>query len=108
MPSSQTLTAHLDVPEQWLVTTAVAAYDLDNIRLEDLPEGERVMRAEYRLEALLVTGHCSERAPSRARAAPAPPRGAQLRIGDAGTIVMSNLGYFQPVSYTHLTLPTKA
>ena len=80
------------------MTTAVAAYDLDNIRLEDLPEGERVMRAEYRLEALLVTGHCSERAnvpPSRRRAPPASPRGAQLRIGDAGTIVMSNLGYFQ-------------
>ena len=95
LPAAQTLTAHLDVPEQWLVTTAVAAYDLDNIRLEDLPRGERVMRAEYRLEALLVTGHCSERAPSSARAAPAPPRGAQLRIGDAGTIVMSNLGYFQ-------------
>jgi len=100
LPAAQTLTAHLDVPEQWLVTTAVAAYDLDNIRLEDLPRGERVMRAEYRLEALLVTGHCSERAGADARsggarAAPAPPRGAQLRIGDAGTIVMSNLGYFQ-------------
>ena len=78
------------------MTTAVAAYDLDNIRLEDLPRGERVMRAEYRLEALLVTGHCSERALRAVRArAPAPPRGAQLRIGDAGTIVMSNLGYFQ-------------
>ena len=72
LPAAQTLTAHLDVPEQWLVTTAVAAYDLDNIRLEDLPRGERVMRAEYRLEALLVTGHCSERASSSARAAPAP------------------------------------
>ena len=98
LPASQTLTAHLDVPEQWLVTTAVAAYDLDNIRLEDLPEGERVMRAEYRLEALLVTGHCSERADpptGRRRAPPASPRGAQLRLGDAGTVVMSNLGYFQ-------------
>jgi UDP-glucose:glycoprotein glucosyltransferase len=60
LPAAKTLTAHLDVPEQWLVTTAVAAYDLDNIRLEDLPEDERFMRAEYRLEALLVTGHCSE------------------------------------------------
>ena len=95
LPAAQTLTAHLDVPEQWLVTTAVAAYDLDNIRLEDLPRGERVMRAEYRLEALLVTGHCSERAPAQCARRPAPPRGAQLRIGDAGTIVMSNLGYFQ-------------
>ena len=102
LPAAKTLTAHLDVPEQWLVTTAVAAYDLDNIRLEDLPENERFMRAEYRLEALLVTGHCSEvPAPTgaderaRRRAPPPSPRGAQLRIGDAGTIVMSNLGYFQ-------------
>ena len=38
LPQHKTLTAHLDVPEMWLVTTAVAAYDLDNLKLEDLPE----------------------------------------------------------------------
>jgi hypothetical protein len=44
----------------WLVTTAVAAYDLDNLKLEDLPAGHTTMHAEYRLEALLVTGHATE------------------------------------------------
>ena len=104
LPTKQTLTAHLDVPEQWLVTTAIAAYDLDNVRLEDLPVGENVMIAEYRLEALLVTGHCSETPAADAdqsnaqytRHNPPPsPRGTQLLIDTSGTIVMSNLGYFQ-------------
>ena len=89
LPKHKTLTAHLDVPEMWLVTTAAAAYDLDNLKLEDLPEGQSVMRAEYRVEALLVTGHCVE------VGAREPPRGTQLVLGDAGTVVMSNLGYFQ-------------
>jgi UDP-glucose:glycoprotein glucosyltransferase len=95
LPPRKTLTAHLDVPEQWLVTTAKAAYDLDNIKLEDLPPAQRYMRAEYRLEALLVTGHCDD------LGAREPPRGAQLVLSrwdgsaSVGTVVMSNLGYFQ-------------
>ena len=89
LPKHKTLTAHLDVPEMWLVTTAAAAYDLDNLKLEDLPEGQSVMRAEYRVEALLVAGHCVEDGANE------PPRGTQLVLGDAGTVVMSNLGYFQ-------------
>ena len=104
LPVSQTLTTHLDTPEQWLVTIAVAAYDLDNVRLEDLDgTGSDVMFAEYQLEALLVTGHCSEAVigntqPRDQYGRPSPPpspRGTQLVIGQAGTIVMSNLGYFQ-------------
>ena len=89
LPQRKTLTAHLDVPEMWLVTTAVAAYDLDNLKLEDLPEGQSTMHAEYRIEALLVTGHARE------VDAREPPRGTQLTLGGAGTVVMSNLGYFQ-------------
>ena len=89
LPRHQTLTAHLDVPEAWLVTTVVATYDLDNLRLTDLPEEQATMHAEYRVEALLITGYCSE---SGTRD---PPRGTQLIIGDSGTVVMSNLGYFQ-------------
>jgi UDP-glucose:glycoprotein glucosyltransferase len=89
LPQHKTLTAHLDVPEMWLVTTAVAAYDLDNLKLEDLPEGQTTMHAEYRIEALLVTGHAHE------VGAREPPAGTQLTLGAAGTVVMSNLGYFQ-------------
>ena len=50
------------------------------------------MHAEYRIEALLVTGHAHE------VGAREPPRGTQLVLGGAGgagTVVMSNLGYFQ-------------
>ncbi len=89
LPHHQTLTAHLDVPEAWLVTTVVATYDLDNLKLSDLPEEQDTMDAEYRIEALLVTGYCSE------SGAKDPPRGTQFILGDAGTVVMSNLGYFQ-------------
>ena len=53
-----------------------AVYDLDNIRLEDLGD-QPTLFATFQLEALLVTGHCSE---LRARS---PPRGVQLTLGTA-------------------------
>ena len=73
MPSSKVLTTAVDVPESWLVAAVEARYDLDNIRLEDLGE-QPTLFATYELEALLVTGHCSE---LRARS---PPRGVQVRF----------------------------
>ena len=105
--------------QAWLVAPAVATYDMDNLRLEDLGSA-RAMSAEFELEHLLVTGHASE-APSEGapvqRGAGAPPRGLQLTLAPAGgaagadgesgaaggsgpgaavgTIVMANLGYFQ-------------
>jgi hypothetical protein len=53
-----------------------------------LRSGQSTMHAEYRIEALLVTGHASD------AGAREPPAGTQLTLGagDAGTVVMSNLG----------------
>ena len=99
LPPSRTLTLGAHVPDAWLVRAVTAPYDLDNLRLEDLGAA-RGFGAELELESLLVTGHASE-AGSRSGE---PPRGVQLTLESAsaaagagveGTIVMSNLGYFQ-------------
>ena len=97
LPSEKTLTLGMDVPEPWLVTSLRAPYDLDNLRLEDLGPGVRGFTAAFELEHLMVTGHASDVGASQ------PPRGVQLMLltsgraggGGVGTIVMSNLGYFQ-------------
>lgn len=94
MPPSRTLTMNLDVPEPWLVESVVALHDLDNIVLEKLGNA-KTMYAVYELEALVLTGHCSEPDSNE------PPRGLQLLLGTNGhphmvdTIVMANLGYWQ-------------
>ncbi|CAN4108103.1 unnamed protein product [Withania somnifera] len=93
MPPSKTLTMNLDVPEPWLVEPVVAVHDLDNILLENLGE-TRTLQAVYELEALVLTGHCSEKDHE-------PPRGLQLILGTKSTphlvdtLVMANLGYWQ-------------
>jgi len=91
VPTHKTLTMHVDFPEAWMVTTHKASYDLDNLILKDIPE--RIVRAEYRLESLLVTGHATDGSSGK------PARGTQLVLenpsSSSGTIVMSNLGYFQ-------------
>ncbi|XP_009780014.1 UDP-glucose:glycoprotein glucosyltransferase isoform X1 [Nicotiana sylvestris] len=93
MPPSKTLTMNLDVPEPWLVEPVVAIHDLDNILLENLGE-TRTLQAVYELEALVLTGHCSEKDHE-------PPRGLQLILGTKSTphlvdtLVMANLGYWQ-------------
>ncbi|XP_016539076.2 UDP-glucose:glycoprotein glucosyltransferase isoform X1 [Capsicum annuum] len=93
MPPSKTLTMNLDVPEPWLVEPVVAVHDLDNILLENLGE-TRTLQAVYELEALVLTGHCSEKDQE-------PPRGLQLILGTKSTphlvdtLVMANLGYWQ-------------
>ena len=97
LPSERTLTLGMDVPEPWLVTSLRAPYDLDNLRLEDLGPRQRGFTAAFELEHLLVSGHATDLRASQ------PPRGVQLTLssGEAGsgavvgTIVMSNLGYFQ-------------
>ena len=58
VPTHKTLTMHVDFPEAWMVTTHKASYDLDNLILKDI--SERIVRAEYRLESLLVTGHATD------------------------------------------------
>ncbi|KAJ9158912.1 hypothetical protein P3X46_024455 [Hevea brasiliensis] len=93
MPMSKTLTMNLDVPEPWLVEPIIAVYDLDNILLENLGD-TRTLQAVFELEALVLTGHCSEKDHD-------PPRGLQLILGTKNmphlvdTIVMANLGYWQ-------------
>ncbi|KAL2324775.1 hypothetical protein Fmac_023833 [Flemingia macrophylla] len=93
MPLSKTLTMNLDVPEPWLVEPVIAVHDLDNILLENLGE-TRTLQAVFELEALVLTGHCSEKDHD-------PPRGLQLILGTkttphlVDTIVMANLGYWQ-------------
>ena len=69
LPKHKTLTAHLDVPEMWLVTTAAAACDLDNLKLEDLPEGQSVIFARS-----IAIGRCSSRDTASRTARTRPPR----------------------------------
>uniref|UniRef100_A0A7N0UES8 UDP-glucose:glycoprotein glucosyltransferase n=1 Tax=Kalanchoe fedtschenkoi TaxID=63787 RepID=A0A7N0UES8_KALFE len=93
MPLSKTFTMNLDVPEPWLVEPVIAIHDLDNILLENLGD-TRTLQAVFELEALVLTGHCSEKDSD-------PPRGLQLILGSKSgphmvdTIVMANLGYWQ-------------
>lgn len=93
MPLAKTLTMNLDVPEPWLVEPVIAIHDLDNIVLENLGDA-RTLVAVFELEALVLTGHCSEKNHE-------PPRGLQLLLGTklrphmVDTVVMANLGYWQ-------------
>ncbi|KAJ9552536.1 hypothetical protein OSB04_016581 [Centaurea solstitialis] len=93
MPLSKTLTMNLDVPESWLVEPVIAIHDLDNILLENLGD-TRTLQAVFELEALVLTGHCSEKDHE-------PPRGLQMILGTkknphlVDTLVMANLGYWQ-------------
>lgn len=93
MPLTKTLTMNLDVPEPWLVEPTIAIHDLDNILLENLGD-TRTLQAVFELDALLLTGHCSEKDHD-------PPRGLQLILGTrqmphlVDTLVMGNLGYWQ-------------
>lgn len=93
MPLSKTLTMNLDVPEPWLVQPVIAVHDLDNILLENIGD-TRTLQAVFELEALVLTGHCSEKNQE-------PPRGLQLILGTKSTphlvdtLVMANLGYWQ-------------
>ncbi|PON86639.1 UDP-glucose:Glycoprotein Glucosyltransferase [Trema orientale] len=93
MPLSKTLTMNLDVPEPWLVEPVIAVHDMDNILLENVGD-TRTLQAVFELEALVLTGHCSEKDHD-------PPRGLQLILGTkttphlVDTLVMANLGYWQ-------------
>merc|ERR1711935_630834 len=89
LPRNILFTVHLDVPEMWLVNTVEAKQDLDNLILEQPQSTMNTVEVEYRIEALLVTGHCIEHGNRE------HPRGLQLVLGNTETIVMSNLGYFQ-------------
>ena len=123
LPPDKTLTLHMEAPENWLVESHVASYDLDNLRLEDLGEKGH-MSAEFQLEALMIQGSCTDMGGSHrdrhprglqmdllpirrrrlaataktdqaAAAAAAAVVNASFSATKEDTLVMSNLGYFQ-------------
>ena len=91
------LTLTVETPEPWLVGLKVAAYDVDNLKLDQLPASSRLLHIEYQLEHLLIQGQCFD----NSQKPPGPPAGLQLQLSSpslpyAGdTVVMQNLGYFQ-------------
>jgi len=102
LPTKRVLTVNMDVPEAWLVELTQSAYDLDNLRLSDVPDA--VVTADYGLSALVLSGSCVEAGNGMA-ARQAATRGSQLTLsreiagadggGESDTIVMANMAYFQ-------------
>lgn len=100
MPEEAVLTLGLDAPASWLTMPMEAIYDLDNIRLADVPSTSRAkgVKAVYELKHLLIEGHARELV---AGSAVSVPRGLQLLLEtpdeskSLDTIVMANLAYFQ-------------
>jgi hypothetical protein len=96
LPADRLLTLALDVPSRWLTDGVDARYDLDNIRLSQLPPHESTLQAKFELSAILVEGNCADQSANGE-----PPRGLQLQLTDeqrtqlVDTLVMSNYGYFQ-------------
>ncbi|CAD6930112.1 unnamed protein product [Tilletia controversa] len=96
MPQEAVLTMGLEAPPAWLTMPEEAIYDLDNIRLRDVPPQDRRLgvSATYEIKHVLIEGH----AQSDSRT---PPRGLQLVLASPDgteqldTIVMANLAYFQ-------------
>lgn len=93
MPEEAVLTLGLDAPPAWLTMASEAIYDLDNIRLKDVPSSASV-KAVYELKRVLIEGHARE-------GKAGIPRGLQLVLETSDkstqldTIVMANLAYFQ-------------
>lgn len=97
LPEDTLLSLDLDVPNAWLAMPLASVHDLDNIKLGDLPPGERTQGIDsvFELTKILVEGHCIDAKSKQ------PPRGLQFILGSSSypnlvdTIVMANLGYFQ-------------
>ncbi|TKY86670.1 hypothetical protein EX895_004310 [Sporisorium graminicola] len=102
MPEDAVLTLGLDAPAPWLTMPMEAVYDLDNIRLADVPSSSRAkgVKAVYELKHILIEGHARQESPT-ASSAVTVPRGLQLLLETPDgstkldTIVMANLAYFQ-------------
>lgn len=98
IPGVKLLTMNPEIPESWLIEPIKVDLDLDNLKLEDLGD-KSTLEVEYRLENILLTGSCIDRAASKRK--DAYPRGVQLTLGkkedyhNVDTLVMSNLGYYQ-------------
>ncbi|CCF53656.1 uncharacterized protein UHO2_02943 [Ustilago hordei] len=101
MPEEAVLTMGLDAPAPWLTMPVEAVYDLDNIRLSDVPSSSRGkgVKAVYELKHILIEGHAREKSANSLQVG--VPRGLQLLLEtpdgstSLDTIVMANLAYFQ-------------
>lgn len=60
LPIQRLFTLNLDVPNSWLVTPTIARYDLDNLRLRDIPE-DRVVYAQFELQHLIIEGFSEQK-----------------------------------------------
>jgi len=98
LPPTKLLSMNLHPPSAWFVEGYECVHDMDNILLEKLGADEQVLKALYRLDHILVQGHCHDEMESE------PPAGLMLQLLAEGgekprvvsdTLVMSNLGYFQ-------------
>lgn len=93
LPGNSLLTLGVDAPHNWMVESVRADEDLDNLRLGDIASktGTPSVDVEFKLEYLLLEGHCLDDATRQ------PPRGLQFTLGTAhepaqyDTIVMANL-----------------
>lgn len=58
MPEQAVLTLGLDAPPAWLTMPEKAIYDLDNIRLKDVPASGRAagVSAVYEVKHVLIEG----------------------------------------------------
>ncbi len=100
LPVSKLLSMNLHPPDAWFVSAAECVHDMDNVLLEKLPSHETALVATYRLDHILVTGHCSDddrQPPAGLQLNLKTPDASRVRQGKlmSDTLVMSNLGYFQ-------------
>lgn len=81
VPEDTLLTFATNLPNAWLAFPKESVYDLDNIRLADLPATSRDqgVTAVFELESLIIEGHAREMPTS------APPRGLQLELMSGST-----------------------
>ena len=47
LPGASQITLHLDAPDKWLYECVEAAYDMDNVRLSQMPDTQRTLTARY-------------------------------------------------------------
>jgi hypothetical protein len=88
LPPNVVLTMNMDVQETWLVGLTYSPFDLDNIKVSEIPP---TLTARYQLDSIILSGSCNNMNTGK------PPRGLQLvdQISKEDTLVMANFGYFQ-------------
>lgn len=88
----------IDDPQRWLVDIKSANTDLDNVKIDLLPDGEDTVNAVFQLKHILVEGYALYELKPGMKIAPAAV-GLELVNGEdtviADTNIMANYGYFQ-------------